>query len=299
MHNAYQSFGFLDLEKQLKAPLFLCEFGIELRSGENYDFHNQTRGPYSGFLLQYTLEGCGAFETPEKTVPLPSGWAFFITFPDDSRYYLPENGYWKFFYIHFDGELAPFFFHRIRSAGGGTFPLEQDSQTIRCFLEEYHAVKSGGKYQRYESGVFLYRFLSSLLRELETPPPQNNNAFVEDAAAWMGKNYASQAGLSEMCRSLGVSLPHLTRQFHSQKGITPMKYLTQLRLEQAISFLLNTTMNIDRIAAECGFANGNYFAKVFRKAMGMPPTEYRKVHTGRITGANQSAHIHGMPPEPL
>lgn len=276
----YKTFGFLDTDKQVKAPLFLCDFGMELRQNEPYDFNNQKRGAYSGFLLQYTLEGCGIYEFSHSTFHLPPGHAFFVKFPDSSRYYLPENGNWKFFYLHFDGELGDHFYNRIINNFGNVFSIDNNSQTVHSFLEEYQTFQSGRKYERYESGVFLYQFLSTLLRDLEIPTIKNRNTMVEDATTWIRQNYRSQKTLLQMCQQLEVSLPHLTRQFHIQKGITPMKYLTQLRLEQGISFLLNTTLNIDEIAKECGFANGNYFAKVFRKSMGVSPSEYRISHLG-------------------
>ncbi len=283
--NPNKTFGFLDIDKQAKAPLFLSDFGMELRQDEPYDFNNEKRGSYSGFLIQYTLEGCGIIESNGTEYSLTPGSAFFITFPDSSRYYLPEGGKWKFFYLHFDGELGDYFYKRIQNTSGNIFSLDSSSQAINCFLEEYQTFQNGRKYDRYESGIFLYRFLSTLLRELEIPSIIIKNAVVEEAAEWIRQNYRSQNNLSQMCSQLGVSLPHLTRQFHSQKGITPMKYLTQLRLEQGISFLLNTTLNIDVIAQECGFANGNYFAKVFRKSMGVSPSEYRISHLGHFPDA--------------
>lgn len=284
INNTYQSFGFLDFDRLLQAPLYLYDFGIELRQNELYDFHNEKRGPYPGFLLQCTLEGCGVLEVNHETVMLTPGKAFFVTFPDSSRYYLPSKGNWKFFYLHFDGELARHFFEQIEKTSGKTFSIHRSSQALRYFLEEYQNITQGKKYQRYESGIFLYQFLSTLQRELEFPLQNKKNAFVEDAEIWIQKNYKNQVNLSVMCQNLGVSFPHLTRQFHAQKGITPMQYLTQLRLEQALLLLLNTTMNINQISIECGFANGNYFAKVFRKAMAMSPSEYRERLTGRISG---------------
>ncbi|ADL53312.1 helix-turn-helix domain-containing protein [Clostridium cellulovorans] len=283
INNAIQSFGFLDFDRLLDSPLYLYDFGIELRQDEFYDFHNEKRGAYPGFLLQCTLEGCGTFEADDKTIMLTPGKAFFITFPDSSRYYLPTKGSWKFFYIHFDGELASHFFNRIQKIAGKTFSIHSSSQSICCFLEEYQNIKQGRKYERYDSGIFLYQFLSTLQREIELPLQNKKNAFVEDAEIWIQRNYKHQVNLSVMCQNLGVSFPHLTRQFHAQKGITPMQYLTQLRLEQSLLLLLNTTMNINEIATECGFANGNYFAKVFRKAMAISPSEYRERYTGKIS----------------
>lgn len=280
-----RTFGFLDTDKQAKAPLYLNDFGMELRQDEPYDFNNERRGSYSGFLMQYTLEGRGMFESNGREYALTPGSTFFVTFPDSSRYYLPEGERWKFFYLHFDGELGDYFYKRIQNNWGTVFSLDRSSQAVNCFLEEYQTFQAGRSYERYESGIFLYEFLSTLLRELETPSTKTRNAVVEEAVIWIRQHYKSQKNLSQMCLHLGVSLPHLTRQFHSQKGITPMKYLTQLRLEQAISFLLNTTLTIEEIAKECGFANGNYFAKVFRKSMGVSPSEYRISHLGHFPDA--------------
>ena len=163
---------------------------------------------------------------------------------------------------------------------GKTFTIPNTSQAILLFLEEFQAVKSGKKYGRYDSGIFLYQFLTLLMRELETPLKSVKNACVEDAAKWMQKNYKYQMGLSYMCRELGVSLPHLTRQFHLQTGLSPIKYLTSLRLEHALSLLLNTSMGLEAIATECGYSNSNYFSKVFRKNMGVSPAQYRDRHNG-------------------
>ncbi len=281
INESCQTFGFLDLDRQWNAPLFLLDFGMEHRKNETYDFQNNNRDGYSGYLFQYTLDGTGTFESEGQTTILSPGDVFFITFPDRSRYFLAENNSWKYFYIHFDGEMGQYFFQRIQALTGNIFSIANTSQAILLFLEEFQSVKSGKKYGRYDSGIFLYQFLTLLLRELETPLKSVKNAFVEDAAKWMQKNYKYQMGLSQMCRELDVSLPHLTRQFHLQTGLSPIRYLTSLRLEHAISLLLNTSMGLEAIAAECGYSNGNYLSKVFKKNMGVSPDQYRsRFHGG-------------------
>ena len=86
------------------------------------------------------------------------------------------------------------------------------------------------------------------------------------------------ARLSEMCEKLHVTLPHFSRQFHACYGITPHNYLTKLRLEHAMSLLLNTSLSIREIAQQSGFTESNYFTKVFRKYTHMTPGDFRKEH---------------------
>lgn len=276
IHFEFNTYGFLDSDRIKPSPLRVCDFGIEQRQNEKYDYNNKDRGSYEGYLFQYTLDGYGFFETPDQTYELTKGKAFFVAFPDESRYYLPriENHTWKYFYIHFSGILATQFFEQIHSLMGSVFTLSDDSATVGLFFDEFNAVKNGKQYQRYESGEFMFRFLTTLLREAETPSFYKN-AYVDEAIQWIGRNYSTQISLTEMCRSIHISPPHLTRLFHAQKGISPIEYLTNIRLENSIALLLNTSLSINQIAEQCGFSNGNYYTKVFRKALLTTPTEYR------------------------
>lgn len=280
MREKFNSYGFINTDLLAPSPLRLCDFGLELRHNERYDYRNDERGAYEGYLFQFTLEGSGIFEASGEVIELNKRKAFFIPFPDRSRYYLPkeDNHSWKFFYIHFCGPVAAHFFNYVHQLKGPVFCLSDNSSSVRLFFDEYNSVKSGKQYQRYESGDFLYRFLTSLLRDVEMPDSSVQNAFVDEAVQWIHRNYGSQLSLAEMSGSIGVSLPHLTRQFHLQKGLSPMRYLTNIRIEHSISLLLNTTLTIGQIAEQCGFSNRNYYTKVFRKVMSTTPTEYRTMH---------------------
>lgn len=57
-------------------PLTLLDLGIERRFQETYHFENAGRGSYSGYLLQFTLKGCGIYEM-QKRYELTPGRGFF------------------------------------------------------------------------------------------------------------------------------------------------------------------------------------------------------------------------------
>jgi len=61
-------------------------------------------------------------------------------------------------------------------------------------------------------------------------------------------------------------------------GCTPMEYLARLRIERAKTLLRESDAKIIGIAFECGFGSSQYFANVFRRAVGSSPTEYRRRH---------------------
>lgn len=273
-----ENLAFLDRDHLLPSPLCLMDFGIERRENKKYSFDNSDRGYYIGYLFQYTLGGCGLFETPEQQTELKKGTGFFVPFPHKSRYHLLDGRYWQFCYVHFHGTVAKQFYEEIfKKAEGNLLSLDNTGETVQFLLKEIESVRMGKKYKRYEAGAFLYQFLCCLLREVEGSnlPLQN---CAERGYEWLERNFTSSRSLSEMCDELHVSLSHFSRQFRETYGISPMKFLTQLRLELSQQLLLNTTLSVQEISQRCGFGNGNYFAKVFHKALGMPPSQYRILH---------------------
>lgn len=55
-----------------------------------------------------------------------------------------------------------------------------------------------------------------------------------------------------------------------------MKFVTKVRLEKALKLLKETDLTLDEIASHVGYANGNYFSKVFRSVVGVSPEKYRR-----------------------
>ena len=59
--------------------------------------------------------------------------------------------------------------------------------------------------------------------------------------------------------------------------MTPLEYLTQIRIEQAKSYLINSNIySISEIADMCGFSDQYYFSRVFKKTVGVSPRDYKK-----------------------
>ena len=102
---------------------------------------------------------------------------------------------------------------------------------------------------------------------------------VEAALGIIRREYAFLDGIGELAERLEVSQEYLTRCFCRFIGMTPGKYLNRVRIENARLLLRQGGHSIQFVSEACGFTNANYFARVFRAAVGMNPAEYARRHS--------------------
>jgi len=69
---------------------------------------------------------------------------------------------------------------------------------------------------------------------------------------------------------------YFNRLFKVTFGVTPGDYVLKRRIDFACELMRTTSFPNYRIAIECGFTDGTYFARRFRKIMGVGPMEWRK-----------------------
>ena len=93
---------------------------------------------------------------------------------------------------------------------------------------------------------------------------------------FMKKNLAQKITIDTIARELSISPATFQRYFISIMKISPMEYLTKLRIKQSKKLLRTTDKAIVFIAYECGFYDSPHFFRQFKKHEGITPTEYRK-----------------------
>jgi len=79
-----------------------------------------------------------------------------------------------------------------------------------------------------------------------------------------------------LSRLAGMSVDNFQHLFRHEMGISPKRYITNLRLELAIRLLKSRELSIEEIASRTGFANRSHFSKVFKSALGVSPAQFRK-----------------------
>lgn len=94
------------------------------------------------------------------------------------------------------------------------------------------------------------------------------------AIAFIESNYMRQIQLSDAADAAGVTGAYISKLFSEHAGASFVDFLTILRIEKAEKMLLSGELSIKEIAAAVGYADPNYFGKIFRKLVGASPSLY-------------------------
>jgi len=100
---------------------------------------------------------------------------------------------------------------------------------------------------------------------------------VQRAVSFIATHYASRLDVAWIARHVSfVSTSHLGRMFRSRMGISPLRYLKQVRLERGAQLLRSSTDAVATIARRVGYRNTSHFVRDFGRMFGLTPIEYRR-----------------------
>ena len=251
--------------------------GIGMHHITSHDYYWDNRIRKNSYvLLQYTISGRGIFQTADHTYPQQTGDLFLIQVPGDSQYSLPNDSeYWDVLYLEFSSECLPLLYH-IHLSCGPAFHLEASSTLPEQMKQLYADAISNQLASVFDNSKAAYAFLLDLA-DYALENPALSSPRVTLAKNYLDSNYYNtDLNLDEVADAVGLSKYHLCREFNHLYGISPGKYLANLRLQKSCALLLQSHQHtIAEIASMVGFSNDNYFCKVFRKAFGTTPTQYR------------------------
>ena len=171
--------------------------------------------------------------------------------------------------------------------------LEQYPHILTVILTGYADFEYARKALRYGAFDYLLKPVSeesldnllsrarTRLSELyELPEDEKNNMsgeeYVQLAIRYLNEHYMEDIDISLMASELGFHSAYLTRLFGRYAGVTPLKYLTNLRIQEAKRLLLDTSLPISVVGERVGYPDQFHFSKTFRKATGVNPSAFRK-----------------------
>ncbi|MBQ4065203.1 MAG: PocR ligand-binding domain-containing protein [Clostridia bacterium] len=93
---------------------------------------------------------------------------------------------------------------------------------------------------------------------------------------YLEAHFTENVTVSALCARFAVSRTALLGSYRAAYGETVKQTLTSLRLQKGRDLVLSTNTTVTKIARQCGYTDGGYFIKSYRKYFGITPAEERK-----------------------
>jgi len=243
------------------------------------------------YLVHTVAEGTGTYRCRDRLYELQAGDSFFI-FPGELHTYEADRtDPWRYRWIAFRGTRCQ---QWLLAAGitaeqpvvhGGEY--EVPLQAARAIARQF---RSGNWTADWEAEGWLKLAFAAWARtNRPNGPPSPGRPSIaareaNRAARWLEAQLAQPISIADMAQELGYHRTHLTKLFRSEMGMSPIRYLQQIRMNRA-KLLLREALTIEEVAASVGYPDALYFSKAFKKWTGSTPTDFRKNVERRGTNA--------------
>ena len=283
----------------LELPLYIFAETDDFPFFIQYGFHDkecEMHGHLDFSELVIVMEGHATHVVENEQYPISKGDVFVLDQYTHHRYIEAED--FRICNIMFRPEVMFENIYHIRQNTGfqALFVLEpyyaqkhqfcsrlhlnvDDYSTIRKLIAEImleHTDKHDG-WQTivYAKFIQLCVMLSRLYQSYDAE--EHNSIFkLAAAVAYIEKNFCSDISVTELAQISGYSERQFSRLFKSAFSTPPNTYITNLRIQKAQQLLKNSSQSIGEISWSCGYDDQNYFSRIFKKTVGLTPTEYKR-----------------------
>lgn len=269
---AHQKFQFRDTLKE-NAGLSVYNTGYE-QCDSGHIWGPALRDHY---LIHYVVSGSGTLRCNQQEYPIQAGMLFIIFPSQVASYQADETDPWQYTWVGFNGTDA----RRLVKLTG----LTKDRPVWRCEdPDETYALLRGIADASDNTAAAdaemvgrLYLFLAHLIkRSPQHQAGDTHQTYLANALRYIQYNYASNIGVADIARYVGISRSQLYRAFLQQFGVSPHTYLQTYRINEACSLLRDPAYSVAEVAGSVGFNDPLYFSRVFKSIKGVTPSDYQK-----------------------
>ncbi|HAT4283656.1 TPA: AraC family transcriptional regulator [Clostridium perfringens] len=231
-------------------------------------------------VIHYVTKGYGTFKFNAKVYNLKKGDIFILLKGMQVEYVASIDDPWEYYWIGFSGSNANEYLNRTSITNSCVANCEENSKIPQIILNMCEISKT---YNPSKSDdILLLKELYSLLYALieEFPKPfeykdKELHTYIQDALNFINSNYMHSITVQEIADYVNLSRSYLYKMFIKNLGISPQRYLINLRMYKATLLLKSTKLPIGEVASSVGYSDSLLFSKTFSKHFSMSPLNYR------------------------
>lgn len=249
---------------------------------------NKKFGPSvrENFVIHYITKGKGSFKINDRIFFLKKGDLFILPANIKTIYQADNDNPWSYIWIGISGNtLIEFFYRTHLSENHWHLKNVTQDNFLRHFFQLPHLISQHTLTKDLDIQLTLFFMLRSLI--LEHPRKSTNqinlsDRYAENAYNYINTNFNKGIKISDVLNHLALSRSYLFSIFKKRYGVSPQHYLINLRMNQAISLLLNSDYSIQMISNAIGYSDSLNFSKAFKKHYGVNPSQFRAENTKNL-----------------
>jgi transcriptional regulator GlxA family with amidase domain len=99
---------------------------------------------------------------------------------------------------------------------------------------------------------------------------------LKSSIMFINQNYNKNISIPDLAKLENLSVSRYNSLFNALTGLSPVQYITNMRLSSACDLLTSTDLPVKQIAIMVGYADSHFFSRIFHSKIGVSPAAYRK-----------------------
>lgn len=181
------------------------------------------------------------------------------------------------YYVHFTGAAVEEAMSFLRKKEDMLYTIISKSDFEILFSQLIRTHNTPSPLCIPEENSLLLQLINFLIRA-SMPSNALSRKEISVSTVYFQEHFNEEIDIKKYAEGLNLSYSRFAHIFTEQIGISPHKYILQYRISKAAELLMTSSLNISEISENVGFQDSLYFSRLFRKHMGISPTEYRHVN---------------------
>ena len=157
--------------------------------------------------------------------------------------------------------------------------LQSDFESYRKQYGQYYAVtgKLLNNIAISEKVATVKKFILVVLEELKDNADSNNSKIIDRAKVYINNNYDKDISINDIAMHVNLSKNYLGFLFKQDTGLNVIEYIHRIRIAHAKQMIETSNMKIYEVANLVGYTDQHYFSLIFKKIVGVSPSEYKAI----------------------
>jgi AraC-like DNA-binding protein len=268
---------FLENVKDKDTDIVLHNAGFAVKI-PNYTCGYENRDYY---LIQFVGKGKGTYTVGDKSYPLKKNDGFLVL--PDQIYMHQADGEdpWSIYWVGFSGKMAKYFLDKANLNKNNMVFHFPEGNILESHFENLYDKIRAPQYPETIALAYFYLILGAITEYRNAAEKKVLHlSHLQKAITFINMHIHNKLSVADITDYLSLDPSQVYRLFKSELGMSPKNYLIKVKIEKACELIGKSDLNFGEISNLLGFEYVSHFYKIFKKIVGVTPTEYKKSLSG-------------------